>query len=535
MPKRHRSVEIYAPTLGIKSDAPTNLLDVRAQVSGQNFKCYYGVNQKEYGTSLYATGSGSVLSAQPVLIYDARFPNSTSLQVLTPSNVYAYSNGGDTFVNDGQTFTGTYTDFWSPVMHNGAFFYTNGVDPIQVKTTFSATGTNLASAVSPTTYKAWALVSLKDHLCYYHVFEGGTEHYKRVGWTKKGALTLSAGTTDFDSGTAGAIDLQDADGEIRAAVPLGAGAAVYCERSIHLQTWVGGDEVFQFDKVSPNIGIPGRGCVYSYSDVNYFLSHNNVYSFDGGRLNAIGDPIKKALFSELNQEYINTVFLDYDPQENELFVNVPTGTATQPNVAWVYRVSDNTWARKLRNHTCAGRFSRRSGLTIGDLVGNIGGQNFTFGEALVRVDSEVKLFGEPSGRIVKHDITKYSLSETGTNVAQVYTWETPDIVGNTATRGARDPLDQDYVEYTVTDQRWQRYTVEAFGTGTLAIAYSTDRGNTYQQFDQSPITLAVTGTTYMLDCDVSAPFIRIRHTNSGLNEFVGVRYGKIDFIPGGNK
>ncbi len=535
MPKRHRTLEIYAPTLGIKSDAPTNLLDPRSQVAGQNFKCYYGVNQKEYGTSLYATGSGSVLPAQPSFIFDARFPSSTILQVATPTNIYAYTGGADTFVNDGQTFVGTYSDFWSGVMHNDDFIYTNGVDPIQVKTSFSATGTNMASAVSPSTYKAWSLVSLKDHLCLYHTVEGLAEKFKRVRWTIKGPLTLSAGTTDFDSGTAGAIDLQDADGEVKCGVPLGAGAAVYAEHSIHLQTWVGGDQIFQFDKVSPNIGVPGRRCVYSYSNINYFLSHANVFAFDGGNLNPIGDPIKKALFSEVNQANIDTSFLDYDPLENELYVNVPTGTSTQPNVCWVYRIADDSWSRKLRQHSCAGRFSRRSGLTIGELIGNIGAQNWTFGEALVRVDSEVKLYGDPSGRVVKHDISRYSVSVTGTDAAQVYQIETPDIIGIIQGSDKADPIEGNRVQFASTFQRWQRMRMEAYGTGTAIVSYSTDRGNTYTPFSASPLTLVVNGTTHWLDMDVSSPFIRVKVANTGQNEFIGVRFMELDFIPGSNQ
>lgn len=541
MPKRHRSIEIYAPTIGIKSDAPTNLLDPRAQVAGQNFKCYYGVNQKEYGTSLYATGTGSVLPQPPNFIYDAKFPDSDILQVATPTNIYAYTGALDAFVSDGQIFTGTFTDFWSGVMHNDNFIYTNGVNPIQVKTTFSATGTNMASAVSPNTYKAWSLASLKDHLCLYHTFVGPTEKFKRVQWTIKGPLTLSAGTTDFDSGTAGAIDLQDANGEIKCGVPLGAGVAVYAEHSIHLQTWVGGDQIFQFDKVSPNIGTPGRRTVFSYSDVNYFLSDANVFSFDGGSLNPIGDPIKKALFSEVNQANISSAFLDYDYNENELLINVPTGTSTTPDVCWVYRIGDDSWARKLRAHTCAGLFSRRSGLTIGELVGNIGAQNWTFGEALVRVDSQVRLMGDPSGRVVKHDITRYSVSVSGTNQAQVYTIDTPDIVGNTI-RGDNgysvrpvDPYTGDVVEYTTTYQRWQRLTLEAYGTGTAIVSYSTDRGNTFTPFSSSPLTLVVNGTSHWMDMDVSSPFIRIRISNTGQNEFVGVRFMKLDFLPGSDR
>lgn len=542
MAKRHRSVEIYNPTLGIKADAPADILDVRSMPFGnvQNFKCYYGICQKEYGTSLYATATGAVMTGAPTLIYEAQFPDSSILQAHTPTAVYKYTAGTDMYVSDGQVFAGTYTDFWSGIMHNDAYVYCNGIAPIQLKSSFSATGTNMQSAVNPTTYSAWSLLSMRDHLLMYHVFENGGEYFKRVRWSKKGALTYIAGTTDFASGVAGGLDIQDGEGELKCAVPLSGGAAVYFEHCIHYQFWVGGDEVWRFQKVVPGIGTPGRRTVVSYADVNYFLSHENVYAFAGGSdLRPIGNPVKQAMFSEINRQFMNTSFVDFDPRENELYVYVPTGTSTQPDTCWVYRVADDAWSRKLRPHSASGKYSRASGLTIGDLVGNIGAQNFTFGEALVRVDAEVKLFGDPSGRIVKHDITKWALSQTGSDVAQTFVYETPDIVGSRVQgsygqQQAVDPIEGDRVENLVTNQRWQRCTVNMYGNGTALVAYSTDRGSTFRNFDQGPITLANAPTSYMLDMDVSNPFLRVRVSNTGQNEFIGVKYIKLDFIPGPN-
>lgn len=539
MAKRHRSLDIFNPVLGIKSDAPSDLIDPRAMPPGnvQNNKCYYGINQKEYGTSLFATGSAALLPTIPTFLYEANFPNSSLLQVHTPSNVYKYTSGLDGYVSDGQTFMGTYTDFWTGIMHNDAYVYSNGLSPLQVKSSFSATGTNMGSAISPTTFSAWSLLSMRDHLLMYHVFENGSEFYKRVRWSKKGALTYAAGTTDFASGVAGGLDIQDGEGELKCAVPLSGGAAVYFEHCIHYQYWVGSDEVWRFQKVVPAIGTPGRRTVVSYSDVNYFLSHDNVYAFAGGSdLRPIGNPVKQAMFAELNREHIETSFVDFDPRENELYVNIPTGTATQPNVCWVYRVTDDCWNRKLREHSASGKFSRVSGLTIGELVGPIGAQNWTFGEAVVRVDAAVKLFGDPSGRVVKHDITRYSLSQTGTTVAQVFVYETPDIIGNKVQNTyAVDPLDRDRVENLVTDQRWQRYSINMFGNGTANVYYSTDRGSTYRQFDNSPITIANAATSYLCDVDASNPYFRVKVTNTGLNEFIGIKYEKIDFIPGADQ
>jgi len=540
MAKRHRSLDIFNPTLGIKSDAPTDLIDARAMPFGnvQNNKCYYGVNQKEYGTSLFATGSAAVITGgAPTFLFEAQFPNSSLLQVHTPLSVLKYTAGLDGYVSDGQAFAGTYADFWSGVMHNDAYIYSNGLAPLQVKSSFSATGTNMASAVSPTTYSAWSLLSMRDHLLLYHTFENGSEFYKRVRWSKKGVLTYTAATTDFASGVAGSIDIQDGEGELKCAVPLSGGAALYFEHCVHYQFWVGGDEVWRFQKVVPGIGTPGRRTAISYSDVNYFLSQDNVYAFAGGSdLRPIGNPIKQALFSEINREFINTAFLDFDPRENELSINVPTGTATEPNVCWVYRVADDAWTRKIRQHSASGRFSRRTGLTIGELVGPIGAQNWTFGEAVVRVDAEVKLFGDPSGRIVKHDIARYSLSQTGTDVAQTFIYETPDLVGNRTKFGySQDPLEANYVENLVTEQRWQRFTLNVFGNGTADVLFSTDRGSTFQPFSASPITIVPGATSYPFDVDVSNPYFRARVVNTGQNEFIGIKYAKVDFIPGANQ
>lgn len=531
MPKRHQSLEIYSPTLGIKSDVPTNIMDVRATPTGQNFKVYYGVCQKEYGTSLYATGTGSVIPSIPTFIYEAKFPNSTLLQVHTPTGVFKYTSGQDGFVSDGQIFTGSYDDFWSGVMHNDAYVYTNGIAPLQVKPSFSATGTNMASALSPTTYSAFSILSLRDHLIMYHVFENGSEKYKRVQWSKKGALTYTAGTTDFASGVAGAVDVQDCEGEIKTAVPLSGGAAIYAERSIHYQYWVGGDEVWRFQKTVPGIGTPGRMTVISYGDINYFLGHDNVYSYEGGsEPKPIGNPIKQALFSEINRSAIANAFLEFDSQENELVVAIPVGSDTMPTVNWVYRVQDDAWTRKLRNHTSAGRSSRRSGLTIGDLVGNIGAQNFTFGEAVVRVDAEVRVYGQPSGHVVQHDVSRYSLSESGTNVAQVFHVETPDVTGTRAI----DPVDSDRAQFVTTNQRWQKFWLEIFGTGQTIVSVSTDRGSTFIPVSASPISLNPSGTTHEIDVDVSNSFIRFALEQTGTNDFIGWRYAKLDFIPGGN-
>ena len=505
------------------------LLDPRSAASGQNFKTYFGVNQKEYGTSLWATSTSAFFTTAPTMIFAATFPGISVLEVATPVQLYQYAASADNYMIDGQTYTGTYNDYWSAVMFNNAMIFTNGKDPMQIKQNYNSTATQLASAVSPTTFNAWCIQGLNGYLNLYHTFENQSEFYKRVRWSAQAPLTYTAGTADFGSGVAGAQDLDDGEGNRMQAVPLAGGMVIYFENSVHYQYFVGGDQVWQFQKMVPGVGIPSRRAALGYQEVNFFISNNNIYRYYGGYyLDPIGEPIKQALFAELNQAAINTIWLDYDKREAELLVNIPTGTSSTPNVTWVYRVADKAWSRRIRSHSSGTIYGKQNGLTYGQVTTPFGGQNYTFGDCSVQIGAATKLYGDINGRVVKTDVTVYSQSIAGTQVAQTYVYDTPDLTG----RGQQDPQEEDHVDFMSTNQRWQRLTTEIYGTGQMGILYSTNHGVTFTPLAQSPVNLSNTAQTYMLDMDVSNPYIRIRYTNSGLNDFVAVRYARLDFIPG---
>lgn len=529
MAKRRQVIEIFAPTAGLKSISPTTIMEPRSQPDAQNGKMYYGFNQKEYGTSLYATGSGSALGAPINFLFEAQYSGGNVLEAFTHTSVNKYSSGSDAFVNDGQTFTGTLSDYWSGVMHNDQFFYTNGVDPIQYKASVSATGTNMVSAVTTTTYKAYALASFREHLCLYRTIEAGTERFKRCRWTLKGILTPQTGTSDFDDGTAGFVDVQDCEGEMKTAQPIGASMAVFSERSIHSQFWVGGTEVFRFQKQVSGIGTPSRRGAKTYKDVVYFVSQDNFHAYHGGDdVRDIGDPIKQYAFSRINNSAIANAFVEVDPQEDEILFHVPT-TGELPDTTFVYRINDNAWGKLSRTYTAPGRFTRASGLTIGELIGNIGAQNFKFGDAFVSVEALTRLYGDQSGRVVKVDPSVYSISDSGTSSAQTFLYVTPDLVG----ANMKDPISGEKVDFTTHNKRYTQVHIGMKGQGTADVAYSIDRGASFTSFPDSPVTLLASGTNHILDVDVLDRQMRVRVTNTGTNEFVGIEYVNVEFIPQG--
>ena len=532
MPKRSQIVEIYAPVAGLKYDAPSTLIDLRAMPDGSGGKLYYGLNQKEFGTSLYSTAT---LGTPVTGLFDAKFSAQSVLQVLTDTGVYRHSSSADTFVVDGQAFSGTYTDVWQGIMYNDAFLYTNGEDPLQVKPDYASTGTDMASALSPTTYNAYALAGFREHLCLYHTIENGSEHAQRVRWTKKGTLTYSAGTTDFDSGTAGAIDLVEALGEIKIAIPLGITLAIYCESCIFIQTWVGGDETFRFIKTVNGIGTPSRRGAVSHGDVNYFISRNSFYAYYGGDdYRDIGYSVRDKAFREINQEALAASFVEFDEQDQEVLFHVPVGTATTPNKVWVYSIPNQAWTCHDRSFASYGTSTRFDATTIGDLIGTIGEQTLAFGDYYLSEGSVTALYGMPDGRVVKKDKTVHSIVVNGVTTGQAYSYVTPDIVGFT-TKGGKvtDPVDQDETNFTAWIKRYTKFTYEATGDGLSSAYYSDDKGSTWTEFKASPVTLSPAGSTHELDMDRDSRQMRYMVTCTGTNSPIAISYAKINLIPQG--
>jgi len=539
MAKRAQTFEIFAPTLGRKHDAPSTLIDLRAMPDGFNNRLDWGRNSKEHGTTLFATGPSAVLTGSASAIYEARFPTGSVLEVLSHNQVLKYSSGNDSFVSDGQVFTGSWTDPFSVCMYDNALFYSNGVDPIQVKTSYAATGTNLASALSPDTYKAVAISPFYDHLCLYNTIENGSQFYKRVRWSKKGQLVYSAGSTDFASGTYGAVDIPECEGEIKCAVPLAPIQAIYAERCIILQTWVGDVEVFRFSKAISGIGTPSKRGVASNGLVNWFIGQNSFYEYKGGEdLVDIGMPIYAEAFAEINAAALYNAFVEYDPITDKVSFHVPTGTSTVPDTIWVYsrKNSENPWSCLRRSYRAYGAYTRQNTLTFGDVQGNFGEQIGNWGDYISKEGAQVGLYADTAGYIVKKDPSVVSVISSGTASPQNFSYVTPDMPGlrNTKPAGGTklvDPYNKEEVDYTTTQKRFLSFEFEATGAGTAGVYFSVDGGRGYQEMPSSPVTLVSSGANYKLDHDYSAKQMRYKVTNTGTNEPIAITYAKVTLVP----
>lgn len=522
-------IEIVAPILGVNKQLTPSMINSRMSPNENNANSFYGMLQKDYGTTLFSTGT---LGNPVQLLYRADWGSTVTLQAFTQTNMYKYSSSADAFIVDGQTSTATFSDFPSVCMHNNVLVYANGVNLIQAKTGYGSTG-DVMAGVATGSYKAYTVVSFKEHLNLYHTIEAGNECPRRARWTNVGLLGFTG--TDWTAGTAGFLDLQDAEGEFMTAEKLGSGAvAIYAENSIHLQEWVGGSDVYRFTKMVGGLGTPSRRGVVANKSVHYMLSRTNVWEYTGNRTpTPIGDGIQQWIRSEVNQNMIQNAFLTYNEADGELRVYVPTGTATYPNKCLICKVNaDYAWHIADRPYTAGGEFSEASSVTIGELVGNIGAQNWTFGSMAVKSGTITKLLGDQSGRVVKYDNTVYSLCVSGATTAQSFVFDTKEITAENDV----DPLTKDKYNlsmYGDSKSRWLTVKAEVKGYGNLYLKYSVDGGSTWKDFPQTYQTMTPNWEMQTWDIDEAAEKLMIRFTNTATNEVVHLRYIKAQFVPGG--
>jgi len=313
-----------------------------------------------------------------------------------------------------------------------------------------------------------------------------------------------------------------------------AGVAIYGEESIHMQEWVGGTDVYRFTKMVTNLGTPSRRGVVSNDTVHYFIGRDNIYKYEGGRdVTAIGDAIKSEYVSSISQNSIGVSYIDYIKDDDEIRVYVPTGTSTQADTCYVCKVKDNySWYKESRPYVAKGKVtSAPSGVTIGELQGNIGAQNWKFGDYQVGAGAKLNLLADASGYVVKMDKTVYSLYTGGTHVAQTFVFDTK----NMSSINDVDPLVKNRYNisaYMDNKTRWFQVKIEAKGSGSMYVDYSTDAGATWSSCNPAYATLTPDWHMYSFEVDTASEGFMVRVRNSAVNEVVHLRYIKVQFMPG---
>ncbi|TXH46562.1 MAG: hypothetical protein E6Q97_29290 [Desulfurellales bacterium] len=139
--------------------------------------------------------------------------------------------------------------------------------------------------------------------------------YDHTSWTPSIATQAATGR------------LVDSPGNIRAGKRLGSQIVVYKERSMYLGTYQGAPIIWSWQLIPGEIGALSQECVVDIGVAHIFVSHDDIYLYDGSRPVSIGAPLKEWFFAgDLNQTYkyrtkgvhdrVNSVVYFFYPSKN---------------------------------------------------------------------------------------------------------------------------------------------------------------------------------------------------------------------------
>lgn len=310
-------------------------------------------------TGTIAIGTNETLDTSTNLYeeisYGANNTGTNTLSSLTVANAHPDNEivtpVGTTATGD-NPYSATNTENWRATILNGLLVATNGYDTAQMWP--------LASGVPNKTVplrelKNWqATTSFCKSISSFRTFLvglnwqiGGVEYPNLVKWsTEATALNppISWVQDDLELDT-GEYQLTDTPGKIIDGLPYGDSFLIYKEDSIYIMNYVGTPYVFGFKLLSPTIGLLAKNAVAEFDAGHFFIGNSDCYVTNGQRVTALlPNKLRREMFSDLNGDNYQKVFVVADYARNEMLACYPAGISTIPDKALIWNWKDNTFS-----------------------------------------------------------------------------------------------------------------------------------------------------------------------------------------------
>jgi hypothetical protein len=379
---------------------------------------------------------------------------------------YSTFGSGAFGANVADAFGGTDTDEFSFAVARKStetdpwLIITNGVDAIK-KWTGSGAISDLISSypTGVTSLLAKYALSFKTYLILLIPTENGDTYPHRMRWSD------TAKPDDFVNGNASYLDLSpqpsggDAD-EIKGGVQLSQDyIGIFKGASVWSGYATGDSSIFEMNRNAAEGCVSGR-TIAVVEGVALYMGHEDVYAFNGEDVESVAPGVRREMFSTINAAQIERSFAKVFREQKEYWLLLTTSKNTYPDTAWCLRYDTGKWTR----HTFAdyltakADYIRSGAMTIGDLVGTIGQQNWRIGDRTILASTPTTLFGDSDGYIYEYD--RLTNNDNGTAIDGWFT--TKDF----------NP--------TKMNTRFRINRIDTYYTGaSLDLSYSTDKGQTW--------------------------------------------------------
>jgi hypothetical protein len=162
-----------------------------------------------------------------------------------------------------------------------------------------------------------------------------------IGWSVAGAPT---DLTGVGSGSARVAGQKIVRGIALRGGPGNAPSGLFWSADAVIRgSFVGGQEVFQFDTISPESSILSAASVIEYDGIYYWLGTDRMLMFNGVVREIPNNLNINYFYDGLNRAAAQRVWAFKVPRYGEIWWCYPRGTATECTHAIIYNIRENTW------------------------------------------------------------------------------------------------------------------------------------------------------------------------------------------------
>lgn len=329
----HKLFPIHKPTLGIHNEIPGTELIPQALVNASNMQVEKGVLAQRFGYPTYGTNTNLVGTPYLFFVYTDFATRTAVLYCITSNGMY-YLNGTAWAAKE------AVTDFITTYRYPSACSIEDKMLVASSEKGLYEAGAGKLTGWSTYGYCPRIILPYKFRLLGFGEYESGATVPLRIRYSAVGACETIT-ETYF-------IDWVDGDGiELVGAIPLGPYIAMFKDKSAGLLDWIGGSSIFSITTQLPSIGLLAQRAVVNVGGRLFFMSHDNIYSWDGGREPVpIGDPIKDLWLEDMTASLSAACFAVYAAHKNQVYFFYLVGTAESYVTRYfMYDIKHKSWWR----------------------------------------------------------------------------------------------------------------------------------------------------------------------------------------------
>ncbi|MHA2266056.1 MAG: hypothetical protein ACXAEN_26990, partial [Candidatus Thorarchaeota archaeon] len=327
-------------------------------------------------------------------------------------------------------------------------------------------------------------------------FNDGNQNIRSLAFASAGDID------EWTIGTSGANTLTDSIGEINDVVKLGADLILYSEHSVTTCRYRGGSVLFTFPTLIYRTGTLTANSSWGTATVHYFVgTDQKIYMYAGGaHLFGVGKPIDRSFFAEADISKKQHMVTGYDPGRDRLHFCFARPQDTYAQAAYVInrREEGDPWeyyefANTVRSYSI---FENQSDWYCDDSAWSgiyCDEIDLYCDDAYTQSGYPISVFLSGDGYVFRLD--EITGSDNGTEIACDY--HTQDLT----------------VDREEHFGRWLKFGFTAksgIASSTVDVFYSTDGGDSWTEFNDSPVTLTSDWATTRLGFDAVSRKVRFK-------------------------